>query len=129
MNDEAKRIVGWLNRYVETTLCLKVHLADERDGDYGYEWMWLDDICKQAADMIESLSGQLEQLEATQPKWISVKDNLPDDFKDVLVYCSFHESNWLEVAHQFRGNWWKGGKSMLNVSYWMPLPEPPKGGD
>lgn len=66
-------------------------------------------------------------------KWISVKDALPEDSKEALVFapacniigkmligCYYHESDTWTV-YDFRD-------SKLNeaVTHWMPLPEPPK---
>lgn len=62
MTDEAKRLEDWLNAYIKTESCHKVHMSDMVFGDYGYDWMWLDDICKQSIDLIEALSAELEQV-------------------------------------------------------------------
>lgn len=62
--------------------------------------------------------------------WISVKDRLPDDDGEVLA-VSFGE---VLIANYFNG-WFRyiedeDGNLIptddIDVSYWMPLPEPPK---
>ncbi len=70
-------------------------------------------------------------------KWISVKDELPERKKKVLVWCTgyFKCDNrgkpvpcvrigfLREFDDHFQvatGNYW------LKVSHWMPLPEPPE---
>lgn len=84
MTDEAKRCVEWMNAYIKTESCHKVHMNDMVFGDYGEDWMWLDDICKQAADLIESLSAELEQVKAE-------RDTAVKQLKEVDaegLYCS-----------------------------------------
>ena len=64
--------------------------------------------------------------QAAAPQWISVKDKLPDSTPMVLAMCI----NGYELAYY--GNYGKGqwtntlGTEHLNVTHWMPLPEPPK---
>lgn len=67
MNEEAKRLAEWLNHYIKTdpahkVIARKVFGHNGDCGNYGEDWMWLDDICKQTVNMIESLSAQLEQV-------------------------------------------------------------------
>ena len=66
----------------------------------------------------------------TVQEWISVKDGLPEEWTDVLVFSRFGfiETAVYTGAH---GKWrigWNG--DMLeadSITHWMPLPEPPKG--
>jgi hypothetical protein len=60
-------------------------------------------------------------------EWISVKDDKPEYYKDVLVYIN----SGIRIA--WRGN--DGEKDMWTIfptdilihpEFWMPLPEPPK---
>lgn len=67
MTYEVRKCVEWLNHYIKTDPAHKViahyvfgHNGD--CGDYGEDWMWLDDICKQVINLIESLSAQLDQV-------------------------------------------------------------------
>ena len=77
MTEEAKMCVEWLNHYIKTDTAHKViahyvfgHNGD--CGDYGEDWMWLDDICKQVINLIESLSAQLDQV--TRERDAAVED-------------------------------------------------------
>ena len=69
MTERAKQLTEWLNHYIKTDPAHKViarrvfgHNGD--CGNYGEDWMWLDDICKQVADLIESLSETAERASA-----------------------------------------------------------------
>ena len=61
-------------------------------------------------------------------EWISVKDKLPEEDKNVLVRGT---SGWIEVKHyviqrgDYAGGWYPGGCPISNTSHWMPLPAPP----
>lgn len=60
---------------------------------------------------------------ASAPKWISVKDMLPEQGEIVLVYVIDYGIT-TSLMNCF-GEW----SSFLNetVTHWMPLPEPPGG--
>jgi hypothetical protein len=57
--------------------------------------------------------------------WISVKDRLPDEGRDVLTYDG---DNMLVEFIVNRGSYsiWSCN-SEDDITHWMPLPEPPKG--
>ena len=58
--------------------------------------------------------------------WHRVEDELPDDSRDVIIFTtsgivgigSFIRPNWYQ--------WYSGGGLPVDVTHWMPLPEPPK---
>lgn len=70
------------------------------------------------------------------PKWISVEDELPKPFTDVLVYrrsvCGM--GGYMSIEHMTLGYgdyilWMNDISSWKSkVTHWMPLPEPPKEG-
>lgn len=74
-------------------------------------------------------------------KWISVDDRLPNIDERVLVYIPRPDNHYnIEIAYISEGNdnypyWVLRDKSQFYstrfhyISYWMPLPEPPKDGD
>lgn len=78
-------------------------------------------------------------------EWISVKDKLPEEGKEVLVIaygwdknppcylgCLKHtksEKSWLTGLESAESDWSLWGWSYLRtpkVTHWMPLPDPPK---
>lgn len=61
-------------------------------------------------------------------EWISVKDRLPEDNTDVLVYHGSLISIYSYMGH----NEWEDDYGYFSrtdddgITHWMPLPEPPK---
>lgn len=62
----------------------------------------------------------------TASPWHRVEERLPDDSRDVIIFTasrivgvgSFIRPNWYQ--------WYSGGGLPVDVTHWMPLPEPPK---
>lgn len=75
---------------------------------------WLDDALTDLEDF------------PTASPWHRVEDWLPDDSRDVIIFTasrivgvgSFIRPNWYQ--------WYSGGGLPVDVTHWMPLPEPPK---
>ena len=57
--------------------------------------------------------------------WISVKERLPEEGEDVLFF-DFD----IEIGQKMRSGWHPNWSDTLisfeQVSYWMPLPDPPE---
>ena len=52
--------------------------------------------------------------------WISVKDRLPENEDEVLIYMGHYEVGW------YSREVWRGvDEWRLEPTHWMPLPEPP----
>ena len=68
--------------------------------------------------------------EPKQSEWISVEERLPEKGQKVLVRGV---KNGMQIG-AFRGIpvserselWWWKKNTLLDVTHWMPLPEPPK---
>lgn len=58
--------------------------------------------------------------------WVSVKDRLPEKFKEVIVtnryifIAKFDGEDWIVSGGFF------GIRPIYGVTHWQPLPEPPK---
>lgn len=71
------------------------------------------------------------------PEWISAEERLPEDEKPVVARYGFVSSR--TTGQYFIGTLtffafdpvphWQHESTGLHVTHWMPLPEPPKGGD
>lgn len=58
-------------------------------------------------------------------EWINIKDQLPDEFKNVIVAVKSGDKYQMYISYRFDFNRWNN-LGRINVSYWMPLPEQPK---
>ena len=75
----------------------------------------------------------IEHLEATQPKWISVKERLPK-YVEVALVCAYRYSGGIAepegriyIAMFIPSNRsWMELPDGFAVTHWMPLPEPPE---
>lgn len=85
----------------------------------GYAQSFAGKACLMAIDSAPTLGPT--------PKWISVKDRLPEnnDTYIVTVNDGIQPFSTWEIYHQEHGWCTEGGK----ITHWMPLPEPPKKGD
>lgn len=60
------------------------------------------------------------------PQWISVKDRLPMNYIEVLVFDAVKKIPCVGAMNSY-GEWEVHGcrTSNLNITHWMPLPEAP----
>lgn len=75
--------------------------------------------CKLPSDAL----AYINQLEARAPKWISVKDRLPEDNGDVLICV---RGRHLQVGFYINERWINYALIKGHVTHWMPLPGIPK---
>ena len=79
---------------------------------------------------IGELTEKVAQLEAAQPKWISVEDRLPEEFLPVIVYmpdeyhCQKVREGYLKLDRYWEAAYYS--RKPGEVTYWANLPEPPK---
>lgn len=92
-----------------------------------------DFLIQQQADEIERLRRDVKkqhekmiELAKRLPHWVSVEERVPDDSREVII---FHTSGIIGVGSFIRPNWYQwysGGGLPVDVTHWMPMPEPPK---
>jgi hypothetical protein len=101
--------------------------------------LWGVSTPNEAADAIEELSRQVElehqsgfadgQIAANRkkPRWTPVTERLPEEYVDVLCYCSRNgQYGCGERSKEDNGTiYWTGLYGMI-PTHWMPLPKPPK---
>ena len=66
------------------------------------------------------------QFDENVSPWHRVEELLPDDSRDVIIFTA---SRIIGVGSFIRPNWYQwysGGGLPVDVTHWMPLPEPPK---
>lgn len=68
--------------------------------------------------------------EVAKPQWIPVTERLPEEYVDVLCYCSRNGKYGCgEWSKEDNGTiYWIGLNGMI-PTHWKPLPEPPKEGE
>ena len=87
------------------------------------------------ANAVTDAADAIEELLAKVPTWISVEDELPEEWRAVLAYMPIHSDE--KNPHMIRICWYIGyGKWReteygeiveIPVTHWMHLPAPPKG--
>ena len=73
------------------------------------------------SEMEEDALAYIQQLEAKVPRWISVKESLPEKHRRVLGVCCM---GVFEMYYD--GKYWRIDEMPFDtVTHWMPIPEPP----
>lgn len=83
-----------------------------------------DDMRRETADAIVELQRVIDAM----PRWISVKDKLPET-RDYYLASTADVDMWVCEFIPSVKQWWTVPGDELHISdiaYWMPLPEPPK---
>lgn len=71
---------------------------------------------------LETYRGLTEAMQQNQqPRWIPVQERLPEEDGYYLVCCQPYKAQWVTMQHYSPDSAFSG-----SVTYWMPLPEPPK---
>ena len=79
-----------------------------------------------AGNLYRDALAYITQLEACVPKWISVKDKLPEYYKDLLVIVREGGAVLYMIAHLCIGGIMvsnRGERINSVVTHWMPLPD------
>lgn len=64
----------------------------------------------------------IDEQMALIPRWIPVEERLPEKWMHVLAYTS----DGYRETMVYDGHWWWQRDVVVNVTHWMPLPEPPE---
>lgn len=96
-----------------------------------------DPIDKYTIAIIDNDAQTIAQLPSAQPepRWIPVTEKLPEaneiDEKGFIKAYLVQDARWMDVARWNGDVWiaWGYGTVLKDVTAWMPLPEPWKGGE
>lgn len=98
---------------------------------YGIDAEKVEPDCVDA--LLKDALAYIQQLEAAQPKWISVEERLPDDRGNFITKIHCDNGDWIEMNtfDYMEKEWWHDAvdrtvEATEFVTHWMPLPEPPK---
>ena len=91
-------------------------------------------ISEEAAHEMAKRVAEMPTVEAEPDKgWISVKDKMPDEGKEVLIYCPEFLEEIRKVFYT-EGDFYAEREDLIirpapngYCTHWQPLPEPPKG--
>lgn len=83
---------------------------------------------QQLENHIGELTEKVAQLEAAQPRWISVEDGLPKKSGKYIV-CTVKGSVYCTSAVMRGDEAYFKCDINTHITHWMPLPEPPKEGE
>lgn len=81
-------------------------------------------------DLLELIDAEIKRNKSG--KWISIKDRLPDDNTDVLIFTKFddetrHDTPYVRQAKYKEKCWYDVDVNTASgITHWMPLPELPK---
>lgn len=73
----------------------------------------------------------IQQLEEQQPRWISVKERLPENGQKIIAAFRGSGGQVADQARYSNGEFDFASWAYVwadNITHWMPLPEPPKEG-
>ena len=120
--DEIKK---WMECCTHGTCNSCPYFGDECDSDR--EVIDTLEYIQQLEHQIGELTEKVAQLEAAQPKWISVEERLPDEPGEVMA-CLY--GRICIVWYSNRCFETPSGMVLYvaenAVTHWMPLPQPPK---
>lgn len=81
-----------------------------------------------ALALIKHLESERDAALAKVPRWISVEDMLPENFRSVIILRDDVPNGGLSEVGWRIGEYWSVPNG-VKVTHWMPLPEPPKEGE
>lgn len=87
----------------------------------------LQSLCNELNEELFSANMTIANYETEKEnRWISVKERLPEEEGEYLVFYKYKENeDRVDIALFSRFGWHKA----YEITHWQPLPEPPKGDD
>ncbi len=83
-------------------------------------------IARDALACIQQLEDHIRDLAKMVPRWISVKERLPEKGALIVALCRYDfapdKYYLLQERYDTRSNFWSNG----SAQYWTQLPEPPE---
>ena len=76
------------------------------------------------ADVLKQLIDAQPTIDPVNQEWISVKDDTPEQYTGVIAYDGECVGEAFYDGEDFM---WTDNEKLVFATYWMPLPEPPKG--
>lgn len=128
-------VEGWKRNSVELSNAYRKRLAMEHDRIKELEKS--NDVLNAEYDLLKSASEEkIKELESQLPKWISVKDRLPNEKEqykllwvahvrmDNTIKYMYEASFDCETKEFYTENDW-GDKTFVSPAIWMVVPPPP----
>lgn len=113
----------------EIKKALECCAADEPCGECPYRQevdMCIGMIARDTRVYIQQLEDHIRDLTKMVPRWISVKDRLPENGALVVALCRYdcvpYRYYLLHERYDLRSNFWHDG----SAQYWTQLPELPE---
>jgi len=101
----------------------------QEDCSEGANGLYADALAyiNQLEDQLHNTTKMVVPAEPTLT-WNSVKDRLPEEKENVLVFIRVGKASWMNVMYLLNGTWHEpmGRTCIFPVTHWMPLHEPPK---
>lgn len=132
---DCKKCPFYKTEPVPEDLAGKVNLTEWASCDVDAVGLAAADRIANQSTHIAALQQEIEKLRGQLPRWIPVEERLPELDELVLVIASGKPKEnitlvgAIELATLYSDGWcletwpeWTGA----NVTYWMPLPEPPE---
>lgn len=86
-----------------------------------------EDVLDEAATALEQLQAENDRLkeEVQQMRWIPVEERLPKPQENPVIACDYTGvcSAWYSPTMGWQ---YRTGLSGVDITHWMPLPQPPK---
>ena len=109
LESENKKLEDYIDAYQKSE-ALNIEKLDKKD------------------ERIKELLATISKMETTTPKWISVKERLPEFGVNVLINDGKYCNVMWRVECEKNGYYWEDGECGAHkdmITHWMPLPEPP----